>query len=334
MNETTLLDAWRLVRDAAVDGCRPAEAEARLGALAARHRDVRFDLLAEEEACTGRHSYELIVDGDDGAATVGWAPATRVPWPLRQTRRWNEQDLVRVGRRVLQIEEAMGVLDFVWRDVDLRRQLVDACLVEEAIRELGIVVPEDERQQAVDDFRVRRGLYTPAATQAFLEAAGLTEPELERRAVAEEHALRLRRAVVAGRSDGELERRMSDYDRVTFVRVELASEAAARAFAARARSAGADFYRELEHEARTAGEAPATTMTTLRRTQASGELAGLLDAQAGDVVGPWRTSVLRVVEVARACADPPTRLAIERRLFEDWLAERRERTPIEWLWGR
>jgi putative peptide maturation system protein len=332
--ETTLLDAFRLVRAAASDGCRPAEAEARLGVLAARHRDLRFDLIGEEEACTGRHAYELIVDSDDGAATIGWVPATGVPWPLRQTRRWNEQDLVKVGRRVLQVEQAMGVLDFVWRDVDLRRQLVDACLVEEAIHELGIDVSEDERQQALDDFRVRKGLYTSAATQAFMEAAGLTELELERRAVAEEHALRLRRAVVAGRGDAELERRARDYDRVTFARVELASEAAALAFAARVRGEGADFYRELEREASLAGEAPATTLTTLHRAHAQGDLAALFDARAGDVMGPWRTSVLRVVEVRAACADLPTRRAIERRLFEDWLAERRARTTVEWLWGR
>ena len=45
-------------------------------------------------------------------------------------------------------------------------------------------------------------------------------------------------------------------------------------------------------------------------------------------------SLLRVIRVSQSRLDAATRDVIRRRLFEQWLTERREGARIEWFWGQ
>ena len=44
-------------------------------------------------------------------------------------------------------------------------------------------------------------------------------------------------------------------------------------------------------------------------------------------------TIVRVLDLTPALLNGPTRLAVERRLFDAWLEERRQAAQIEWFWG-
>ncbi|WP_067137671.1 cysteine peptidase family C39 domain-containing protein [Microtetraspora malaysiensis] len=62
------------------------------------------------------------------------------------------------------------------------------------------------------------------------------------------------------------------------------------------------------------------------------------DARAGRVLGPARLSdggfcVVSVLAVETAVLDEVTRGLVERRIFDEWLADRRRHAHVEWFWG-
>ena len=60
-------------------------------------------------------------------------------------------------------------------------------------------------------------------------------------------------------------------------------------------------------------------------------------AKTGELLGPLSTetgcALIRVISRLTAHLDQRTWSAIERLLFDEWLAERRRTARIEWYWG-
>ncbi len=109
----------------------------------------------------------------------------------------------------------------------------------------------------------------------------------------------------------------------------------------RAASEATDLLRSLAHQGARPRQALAggeALFAVVRRGECSPELAtAVFDAAVGEVVGPVHGdggyAIVRVLELSPARLDGPTRLAVERRLFEAWLEERRTAARIEWYWG-
>ena len=83
--------------------------------LRGRHPDLAIDLLAEEEAFDQSVHYDVLLRrAGEGTVSLSYCPERAIPWPLRGVHRWSEAELVRVNANVLQGEQAIACLDFIW----------------------------------------------------------------------------------------------------------------------------------------------------------------------------------------------------------------------------
>src|SRR5207247_7550669 len=96
----------------------------------------------------------------EGTISLSFCPDRALPWPLRGVHRWSDKDLVRVNDTVLQVDQAIACLDFIWGEWPLVKRLVDTCLIQEALQKDPIDLSDAQLQQAMDGFRRAHQLYT------------------------------------------------------------------------------------------------------------------------------------------------------------------------------
>lgn len=193
------------VAEALDQASSPADAPAGVARLRDRHPEAHLGLTVDVEPYDGSPSYHVSVQAPDGPAwSVARVAAGGLPWPLRGVVRSTERDLLRVGDRVLQVDEAIACLDHVWSDERLTERLVGSSLVQQAVDERGLTLDANQLQRAVDAFRRAKGLHTAEATEAWLDANGLALAGLVELARGSALVVQLRRAVVAEASPKEL----------------------------------------------------------------------------------------------------------------------------------
>ncbi|MER7004588.1 TIGR04500 family putative peptide maturation system protein [Dactylosporangium sp. NPDC000555] len=324
---TLLAEAVGLLSAATAEKVEPAEARTRVEALRDRHPGAALRLLWQREEYDGSLHYDLLVREpatDAGVVSLSWCPDDALPWPLRGVQRGGEMLLVRVNGVELEVADAIGFLDVLWREAPLRDRLVDTCLVREVLDAGGEELDDAALQDAADAFRRARGLLTAEATREWMRRERLSDRQFEDLVVHQAQVARLRERVTAGRVDAELTADSHRYDQLRLVRVEHPDAAAAARLARLTEApdllaaAAADFA---------AGSGPAPALVTVTRADLGPELA---EAVAGNGPVPLgdRFLVASVLGVR-----PATREAVSRRLFADWLAERRAEARIEWNWG-
>ncbi|MET7396761.1 TIGR04500 family putative peptide maturation system protein, partial [Dactylosporangium sp. NPDC005572] len=195
-----LTEAVTLLHD--VQKTEPAEARARVAELRERFPDTKARLLWQREQYDGSLHYDLLLTMRDGTLSLSWCPDAGLPWPLRGVQRSGELLLLRVNGVELDVADAIGFLDVLWREAPLRQRLVDACLVKEAVD--GEELDDAELQAAADAFRRARGLLSPAQTRAWLARERLSDAQFEDLVTHQALVARLRERVTAGRVDAEL----------------------------------------------------------------------------------------------------------------------------------
>jgi putative peptide maturation system protein len=321
---TLLTEAVGLLRAATAEKAERAEVRARVDALRARHPEAGLRLLWQREEYDGSLHYDLLVrQPATDAGAVSWCPDDALPWPLRGVQRGGEMLLVRVDGFELGVADAIGFLDLLWREAPLRDRLVDTCLVRLALDADadGTELDDAALQEAADAFRRARGLLTLEDTRAWMSRERLSDQQFEDLVAHQARVARLRERVTAGRVDAELAADPGRYEQLRLVRVEAADEAAAARLAAAPdllAAAAADFA---------AGTAPAPALMTVTRADLDPALA---EAIADGVPVPLDGGYLVAAVLA---VQPATRDAVSRRLFGEWLAERRAAAHIEWNWG-
>jgi putative peptide maturation system protein len=312
----------------------PERALEEVGPLRLRHPDVAFDLLWTEDGPDGFLIYQILLRASDGTTlSLGQAPARAIPWPLRGTQRWHDSYLLAVNGRSLRIGEAFGYLDFFWGDRRAQQQLVDACLVREALEAAPVSLGDGEVQAALDELRRARGLFTAEDTRRWLEQYRLTHDALERQARTLASYQRLRQREVGDLVPAHFETHRRDFDGAVLSRLRVASEKQGRELVA-AIDRGED---DLTAAARRLA-AGATFFATVRRHQLPADLAeAVLDRGQRLLLRRERPGVHEVVQVTElvpARLDEATRAAVLDQLFERWLEERRAAAQVVWFWGR
>lgn len=314
-----LADALDVLRDLA--DLEPAQAQEHLRDLRERHPETRFRLLWQREEYDGSLHYDLLIK-EPGAGTVSlsWCPDRALPWPLRGVHRASELLLLRVDGVGVTVADAVSRLDFLWDEARLADRIVTGALLQAELEESPVELTGEELQEAVDAFRRARGLLTAERTRAWLERRCLTEADLRELVAGEAAVARLRERVTAGRAEAYFAEHRAEFDtariaRLTFPDAESADRVAAEIVA------GADCYAVAE---RTPGA---------RLVVEDVPRAEVGEAEAGEILSPGPRTLIKVISVAEAVFDDATRRRAERRVFEEWIEERRRTAKIEWFWG-
>ncbi|HEX3766570.1 MAG TPA: TIGR04500 family putative peptide maturation system protein [Kofleriaceae bacterium] len=339
MTPDLLTDGLDFLLALARDRAAPDLALARLAALQARHPDVPHDLVWEDEPLADGPGYDLMLAHPaHGTIALSVAPPDQLPIPLRGLTRWRDSDIVRVDGRRLGFDDVLILLDSIWSDRQLLDRIVDLALLRREMEREPVEVGDAELQQAVDAFRVARGLATAEATERWLASRSMTLVDLEQMVLAERNAIHLRRRLVGDAARARVAASPERYDRVALAAFPVDSPDAARAVVAEV-ARGGDFLAIAERVLGARHGEPRGHRSLVFERFARCDVAPLEDAALADgaVVaarlrgaGPY---VARIAGVGPA--DPEAaQEAAEEELFAAWLAERRAAAHVEWHWGR
>jgi putative peptide maturation system protein len=335
-------DALAYLKSLIREGIQPEEALVQLRILRQRHPDTAMELVWEEQAYDASLHYDLLLQRPgEGTVSLSFCPDRVLPWPLRGVHSLSDRQLVRVNNTGLDVAQAIACIDFLWDEARIVNRLIHVCLIQEAIQKEPVEFSAEKLQKALDAFRRAHQLYTAEDTRCWMERRGLTHEMLERLARDEATVVRLRDRVAAVRVDDYFAVHRGDFDCARIARLQFADKESALRTLEQIRSGQLDFYEAAERHFLAAAERPSRGPTELfaevRRRQAPPELAALFAAAPGDLLGPVPAgegyALVRVLSFTPARLDQPTRLAIKKILFEEWLEERRKTARIEWYWG-
>jgi putative peptide maturation system protein len=336
-------EALDYLMDLQREGVRPREARARLQPLRECHPGLQIDLLAEEEAFDGSVHYDALVRrAGEGTISLSWCPERAMPWPLRGVHRWSEGDLARVNGNILQVDAAIACLDFIWDEMHIIERLVDMCIMQEELDREPMQLTDTELQQAMDQFRSAKKLFTAEETHRWLERHGMSHEKLEHYVTEIAIVPKLRDRIAQGRVEEYFSQHAADFDIARIARLELAEECQARELAGQIRAGAQDFFAAAERlflGAPDRSASPqASLFATMERREAEPALRDQLFAAApGQLIGPVRVetghALMRVLEIIPAQLDGRTSTSIKDILLREWLAERRQAARIEWCWG-
>jgi putative peptide maturation system protein len=313
-----LADAAELLGELARD--EPGARDAVAG-LQARHSEHRLHLLVDEEAYDGSVHCALLIRQAGGLTlSLSAAPGTGLPWALRGVAKASEYDLLAVNGVRVAVADALVTVDALFDDPDLLRSLIDACLIGQALEQDPVDISPALVQETADAFRRGRGLHSAQATRTWLAERSLSPQRFADLVDDLARTRALRRRVADGRVEAWFGAHRHELSTVSAAWAAVDDPAALEAdpLAAildahrRGHPGGAGSWR--------IGELPAG-------------LAALAGAEPGMAVPVEGPALAVVLDRREAVLDAATRDAVERRLFELWLAEQRRSAHVQWFWG-
>ena len=341
--QQALIDALDYLVTLSREGTRPEEAKTRLGLLQRYYPNTGMDLLWEEEAYDQSVHYDILLHlCGMGTVSLSFCPDRALPWPMRGVHRWSETDLVRVNNTTLKVEQAIACLDFIWDEARIINRLLNVCLIQEVLDKDPIDLSDAELQLAMDGFRRVHKLYKPEDTYLWMEQHGMTQEQLEYFVADEAIVAKLRDRITADRVEDYFAEHRADFDTAFIAQVQFSDAESAHRTYEQVQSGEVDFYEAAQCRFLAAversGHPPSDIFAVVQRGQVPTELgAAVFAAASGEVMGPIRTeagyAIVHVLSVTPTHLDERTRNAIKKMLFEEWLAERRQRATIEWYWG-
>jgi len=179
-------DVLRLLGELADEQARPADARARMAALALAHPAVRIDLVWDEEPYGGVHYDALVrVGGRTISLSATGAAPDELPWPLRGAQRAGDSVLLDVDGERLMIADAIAHLDALddGPGAGLAQRLVDACLQRREVLRLVAALDEESADAAVAAYRRQLGLSDDAALRQWRRERGLGPEDFRRTAL-------------------------------------------------------------------------------------------------------------------------------------------------------
>ncbi|SET89043.1 TIGR04500 family putative peptide maturation system protein [Nonomuraea wenchangensis] len=308
------------------------EPERGLEGFRAAYPRVRTRLVAQREEFDGSlHHALLIKDGDGATISLSRCAERALPWPLRGVHRAGEHLLLRVNGVETPVARAIACLDFIWDESALADRLVADSLVREELEETREPLSDAALQEAMDAFRRARGLLTGEATRAWMERNRISHRELEELVALEAAVAALRSRVAEGRVEDWFAEHGAQLDVARVARAVFVTEPAAVPDAA-------GFLGAVERAFADGSARPGEVFATVRRGDLDGETAErIFGAPPGTVAGPFPVEgghlLVKVLAVEPAVLDATVRDLVERRIFSEWIDERRNAAKIEWFWG-
>ncbi|MFI7132428.1 TIGR04500 family putative peptide maturation system protein [Nonomuraea sp. NPDC050153] len=311
----------------------PADARRLTAGLRAAYPDVPMRLVWQQDFPGGPYHYDMLITVAGGTVSLAFAPERALPWPLRGAHHAGEQVLVRVDGVDVTVEQAMNVLDGLWTGTAPATRLVNASLVEQELARHPVELSAAEMQDAMDAFRRARGLLTVKATRAWMAERGMSHERLEEVVAAEASVARLRTRLVGGAVEDAFTADPSAWDEVCVLSTRYPDQDAARAAAERqARRPDASAHALALIAAECLDHRADVRVRRLRRRDLGPGATGM---RVGDLLGPpeHEPVISTVLEIRPGTLDFGMRREIEAVLFDHWLAERRARAELRWLWG-
>jgi putative peptide maturation system protein len=337
---STLLEVLEYLAALMRDQVGPAAACERLGDLRSRYPQQSIELVWEEQGFDDSVHYDALVRGPEAMTlSLSVCPDRALPWPLRGVQKSRDTDLLRVNGIVLRVVDAVARLDVLWQNDAVMQSMIDACLIEDALRARTIRVDAPEVQLALDAIRRRRGLHRAADMRAWIESTGASEQTLEQMATDVARATKLRDAIAGERARVHLHEHIRDFDCLSFVQLQMPSDETARTVATAIRSGHENFHEIAERmflQGRGERMEPYFRRSHRCRLEAALQHA-LHDAEVGTTVGPVTlaggTFLVKLLAVEDARMDDRALEAAKTKIFNEWLAEVRHAAKIEWFWG-
>lgn len=214
------------------------------------------------------------------------------------------------------------------------QEAIEAALIRQAAAQAGVVVADEELQQAADRFRAARELYTGQLTAAWLQAHHLSYSEWESLLELEILTQRMRARVIGDQVQPYFTRHKLAFERAYLNRIVVRDEDTARELRAQILEEQADYYALARRHSIDDTTRPACGYVgAVKRAELDATLeAAIFGATAGSVIGPFKTELgwqlIKVREIEKAMLDEETRAAIEETLFREWLEEQRRKARV------
>jgi putative peptide maturation system protein len=315
----------------------PEQAQESFQALKARHPAHWMNMIWEQETYAGTVHYDILVADDAGTYSVSYCADEEIPWPARGLQRVNESLVLRVNDDPVFITQAITSLDHAWSTLHIGRHLIHMSLIDQEIRNSGLVVTDEDLTEALLEFRKKRRLFSVEQVERWMAEHGTTQVQLEQHLREDVAREKLRLKVAAGREEAWFQRHHADLDRMQVARLRVPSKNEAWRLYEQLRETP-DRFLELAQVNFLERGGTGELLTTLRRGELEPEQAErLFSTQPGRIAAPVPSGegyeLVHVLRFLPARFDEATRKQIRDLLFEEWLAEGRRRARVEWFWG-
>ncbi|GAA3094409.1 TIGR04500 family putative peptide maturation system protein [Streptosporangium carneum] len=301
--------------------CVP-EARSAFAAWADEHPGSTPQLVVEHRPASPVVDYDLLLDHPEGgtvALTV--QPSDGVPWAVDHSTHWAADMVATVNGRSLSLPDGLATLRALHEPTGYE-QLLDHCLLRNAVADDDEPVDAEEAQAAADSFRRGRGLLDEEATLAYLAARGVTLEMFQGNIETAVRVRRFRDRKAAELAARHLAAHRADFATVRAVWVESDDQrdlvalvdGPAKDFPVRAVLAGGE-------------------VGVFRRTAYNRDLPRPLRlAEPGALVATDRLIGQVLHRIPAREDDPRVVAAAGRVAFAEWLAEQRSTADVQWHW--
>ncbi|PTL76057.1 TIGR04500 family putative peptide maturation system protein [Vitiosangium sp. GDMCC 1.1324] len=315
----------------------PEETQESFQALKARYPAHWMNMVWEQETYGGTVHYDILVAGEAGTYSLSYCADEEIPWPARGLQRVNESLVLRVNDDPVFITQVITSLDHAWSTLHLGRHLINMSLIDQEIRDSGLVVTDEELAGALLDFRRKRRLFSVEQVEHWMAEHGTTQVQLEQHLREDVAREKLRRKVAAGREEDWFQRHRADFERVQVARLRVSDRDEAWRLYERLIETPERFLEVAQVDFLERGGS-GELFATLRRGELEPEQAErLFSTEPGRLSEPVPSGkgyeLVRVLRFLPARFDEATREQVRDVLFEEWLTEGRRRARVEWFWG-
>jgi len=295
-----LLNAFDYLQLLNDDNIKPKDAQTRLQTLRTQNSPLEINLLWEEEVYDNSTHYDVLIrlEEEESTISLSYCPDRALPWPMRGVNRWSDKELVRVNDIVLQMDQAIACIDFIWDEKRIIDRLIKTCLIQEELERKPVELTDDELQFFMNGFRRTHRLYTPEATYEY-----------------EARLIKLRTRVANEQVDSYFEKHQSDFDMAQIALIELSEQSEAQELAKQIQNGELNFYQAAQDSFLSHQEMPKNLFRVISRRDIPDAFIDVFDVTPGTVLGPIKVDeeyvIIKILSTKSAVLDRETCQSIQ-----------------------
>ncbi|HKX31738.1 MAG TPA: hypothetical protein VJ302_28900 [Blastocatellia bacterium] len=321
------------LQEAALSPDRAEELRRNLQQVSSPDPQTKIRVVRKHDSGTGQDDWVVLLQHAElGTLLMTLGPRRPGVWMVHDAPHVFSNNLVLVDGEPVTFNTLVGLLEFVWSDQSLIKQILRQGIFYRELGRLQLSVSDQEIQEAVDAWRRQTGLHGAREMRQWMEENMV--PEYKLRLIGRDLALR-RKLELSLVPDQEVDKYLNEIGPITktwackavFVRREAAEEMQSK--------------RPDNLESWIADAMAIRDFDFLERLRLRDDLSGpyqsVVEAGVGSVVGPFRefrgwSSIY--VDRRDECAPTPQEYEETRRLlFNRLVDEQVKQADIQWLWG-